>query len=293
MSNDSSSEPIIAGRQPETVTLTKGDEYVWCACGRSRNQPFCDGSHAGTGFQPVSFRATESGDAALCMCKHTHGAPYCDGTHATLPREKSATTEPSPAAVAPGTVPPAAPTPEEPTVRRIHDLAEHGLEHTGHHGDMVAMGVPRPTLPHWDDIQILAAQFATKPLLDDVEVGTELVIGPDAKKPLVLKIPLFVSDMSFGALSEEAKTALARGAEGAGTGICSGEGGMLPEEQAENSRYFYELASAKCTAPGFLDSGLTVFASTLPRPARRGRVAPGRGFDSRISPASTVRCMSA
>ena len=48
-----------------------------------------------------------------------------------------------------------------------------------------------------------------------------------------------------------------------------------------------------CSAPGFLDSGLTVFASTLPRPARRGRVAPGRGFDSRISPASTVRCMSA
>ena len=102
MSNDSSSNPIIAGRHPETVTLTKGDEYVWCACGRSRNQPFCDGSHAGTGFQPVSFRATESGDAALCMCKHTHGAPYCDGTHATLPREKSAKTEPSPPAAAPG-----------------------------------------------------------------------------------------------------------------------------------------------------------------------------------------------
>ena len=53
------------------------------------------------------------------------------------------------------------------------------------------------------------------------------------------------------------------------------------------------LAAGSCTAPGFLDSGLTVFASTLPRPARRGRVAPGRGFDSRISPASTVRCMSA
>ena len=53
------------------------------------------------------------------------------------------------------------------------------------------------------------------------------------------------------------------------------------------------LVLSLCTAPGFLDSGLTVFASTLPRPARRGRVAPGRGFDSRISPASTVRCMSA
>jgi glutamate synthase domain-containing protein 2 len=60
-----------------------------------------------------------------------------------------------------------------------------------------------------------------------------------------LNIPLFVSDMSFGALSEEAKRALAAGAELAGTGICSGEGGMLPEEKAANSRYFYELASAK------------------------------------------------
>lgn len=58
-------------------------------------------------------------------------------------------------------------------------------------------------------------------------------------------MPIFVSDMSFGALSEEAKIALARGAELAGTGICSGEGGMLAEEQAENDRYFYELASAR------------------------------------------------
>jgi glutamate synthase domain-containing protein 2 len=62
---------------------------------------------------------------------------------------------------------------------------------------------------------------------------------------LKLDIPLLVSDMSFGALSEEAKIALAKGAEQAGTGICSGEGGMLPEEQAENTRYFYELASAR------------------------------------------------
>ena len=66
-----------------------------------------------------------------------------------------------------------------------------------------------------------------------------------AKKPLRLDIPLFVSDMSFGALSEPAKVALAMGAEMAGTGICSGEGGMLPSEQEANSRYFYELASAR------------------------------------------------
>jgi glutamate synthase domain-containing protein 2 len=90
----------------------------------------------------------------------------------------------------------------------------------------------------------MAAQMATKPLLENVAVGTELIIGPEAKKPLVLKIPLFVSDMSFGALSEEAKIALAKGADLAGTGICSSEGGMLPEKQEANTRYFYEYASA-------------------------------------------------
>jgi glutamate synthase domain-containing protein 2 len=90
----------------------------------------------------------------------------------------------------------------------------------------------------------MVAQMAKKPLMEDVGVDTRLVIGPEAKKPLELDIPLFVSDMSFGSLSEEAKTALAKGAEMAGTGICSGEGGMLPEEQMNNRRYFYEYASA-------------------------------------------------
>lgn len=128
---------------------------------------------------------------------------------------------------------------------RIHELARDGLSKLGHHGEMGAMGVPRKDLPQWDDIQILPAQMARKPLLDHEPVATAVTIGPRAKRPLTLEIPLFVSDMSFGALSEEAKTALARGAQRAGTGICSGEGGMLPEEQAENARYFYELASAQ------------------------------------------------
>ena len=110
---------------------------------------------------------------------------------------------------------------------------------------MRAMGVPRTALPSWDDIQILTAQMAKKPLLDEAPVATSTIIGPKADKPLQLDIPLFISDMSFGALSEEAKIALSRGAELSGTGICSGEGGMLQEEQAENTRYFYELASAK------------------------------------------------
>jgi len=137
------------------------------------------------------------------------------------------------------------PTPEEDKADEIQQLAKYGLSKVGHHGPVAAMGVGRNELPKWDDIQILPAQLARLPHLEDVEVGTNVIIGSAAKKPLELKIPLFVSDMSFGALSEEAKASLARGAELAGTGICSGEGGMLPEEQAENSRYFYELASAK------------------------------------------------
>lgn len=136
-------------------------------------------------------------------------------------------------------------TEEEPYNAYIRELAENGLSKTGMHGPAAAMGVPRPELPSWDDIQFVTAQLSRLPQLDDVDVGTEVVLGPNAKKPLTLKIPLIVSDMSFGALSQEAKVALSKGAELSGTGICSGEGGMLEEEHAENSRYFYELASAR------------------------------------------------
>ena len=237
-------KPIIADNKPVKVTLSKGQEYHFCTCGRSRSQPFCDGSHVGTSFNPKVIVSEEDGDAYLCACKHSGNKPFCDGTHKKFGDDQvgkegpglETQTSNSPVAVA---------TPEEPTVEFIHQLAKDGLRTFGHHGPMTSMGVPRYELPHWDDLQIMVAQMATKPLMEDHDVSTELVIGPEAKKPLTLKIPLFVSDMSFGALSEEAKVALARGAELSGTGICSGEGGMLPEEQAENSRYFYELASAK------------------------------------------------
>ena len=136
-------------------------------------------------------------------------------------------------------------TPDEPNNSYIQKLAKQGAKGIGKHGVGSAMGVPIPELPKWDDIQLLTAQLSRKPLFDDDEVLTELVIGPNAKKPLKLDIPIFISDMSFGALSEEAKVALAKGAELSGTGICSGEGGMLPEEHDNNSKYFYELASAK------------------------------------------------
>jgi glutamate synthase domain-containing protein 2 len=135
--------------------------------------------------------------------------------------------------------------PEEPFNKHIQELARNGLKNVGHHGPVSAMGVPRQELPSWEDVLIVTAQLASKPLLDDRAVGSEIEIGHRARKPLRLEIPILVSDMSFGALSQEAKVALAKGAEMAGTGICSGEGGMLPEEQASNSRYFYELASGR------------------------------------------------
>jgi glutamate synthase domain-containing protein 2 len=134
---------------------------------------------------------------------------------------------------------------DEPHVKFIRKLADEGLSKVGHHGPTAAMGVPRDTLPKWEDLQLVVGQLHKLPLLDEEPVGTDTVVGPNANRPLRLDIPLFVSDMSFGALSEQAKVALAKGAELAGTGICSGEGGMLPEEQAANSRYFYELASAR------------------------------------------------
>lgn len=233
--------PIIAAKSPAKVQLEKDKSYHWCRCGRSRSQPFCDGSHAGTGIEPLSFKADETGEAVLCRCKASANAPYCDGTHASLGDLSAGDPAPEPKTEAPR----AAATAEEPTVARIHELARDGLSKLGHHGQMGAMGVPRKDLPHWDDIQILPAQMARKPLLDNAPVTTAVTIGPRAQRPLQLDIPLFISDMSYGALSEEAKVALARGAQLAGTGICSGEGGMLPEEQAENSRYFYELASAQ------------------------------------------------
>ena len=238
------SNPVIADNKPVKVNLSKGDEYHFCTCGRSKSQPFCDGSHVGTTFTPKVIVAEEDGDAYLCACKHSSNRPYCDGTHKNFEDDQIGKEGPGLKSEASET-PVAVATNEEPTVEFIHQLAREGLSTMGHHGPMTSMGVPRHELPHWNDLQIMVAQMATKPLMEDHPVATELVIGPESKKPLSLMIPLFVSDMSFGALSEEAKIALARGAEMAGTGICSGEGGMLPEEQAENSRYFYELASAQ------------------------------------------------
>jgi len=73
--------PIPAQKSPYGVTLEAGKEYWWCACGRSKSQPFCDGSHKGTGLTPVGFKAEKNGEHWLCGCKSTGTKPFCDGSH--------------------------------------------------------------------------------------------------------------------------------------------------------------------------------------------------------------------
>lgn len=78
------SEPNIAQQEPYRVDVQEGERYFWCACGRSSNQPFCDGSHEGTDFTPLRYDAEESKPVFFCGCKHTGNSPLCDGTHNNL-----------------------------------------------------------------------------------------------------------------------------------------------------------------------------------------------------------------
>jgi CDGSH iron-sulfur domain-containing protein 3 len=77
------SERVIPQKAPYVQKAEPG-EFWWCACGRSAGQPFCDGSHKGTGFSPVQAQITEAKTVAWCGCKHTGSPPFCDGTHRTL-----------------------------------------------------------------------------------------------------------------------------------------------------------------------------------------------------------------
>ena len=77
-------EPVIFQRFPIVQKVEPG-VYWWCACGRSQSQPFCDGSHKGTGLEPKQVEMKEPGTVAWCACKHSKTMPFCDGTHKSLP----------------------------------------------------------------------------------------------------------------------------------------------------------------------------------------------------------------
>src|SRR4029077_2194899 len=83
--NDSENPPIVAHRKGFYFEVKAGKRYLWCSCGRSANQPFCDGSHAGTEFSPILFEAKADEDVIFCGCKHTGTRPFCDGAHNNLP----------------------------------------------------------------------------------------------------------------------------------------------------------------------------------------------------------------
>ena len=100
-------------------------------------------------------------------------------------------------------------------------------------------------MPDWDDILLLGSQLNPSPLEDSYPVATETVIGKHAKKPMVLSSPVYISHMSFGALSKEVKIALAKGSAIAKTAMCSGEGGILPEEKEASFKYIFEYIPNK------------------------------------------------
>lgn len=118
-------------------------------------------------------------------------------------------------------------------MEEIHQMAVTGKSISG------AMGTKMP-MPNWDDILLLGAQLNPPPLEEDEPVTTMTVIGKHAKKPMILDQPVYISHMSFGALSKEVKVALAKGAAMAKTAMCSGEGGILPEEKAAAHKYIFE-----------------------------------------------------
>lgn len=123
-------------------------------------------------------------------------------------------------------------------MEEIHQMAVSGKTIGG------SMGTKMP-MPSWDDILILGAQLNPAPLDDDAPVSTTTIIGKNAKKPMILENPVYISHMSFGALSKEIKVALAKGSAMAKTAMCSGEGGILPQEREASYKYIFEYIPNK------------------------------------------------
>lgn len=159
--------------------------------------------------------------------------PLCHAPKALYERLEEEAPAPAPAAGNPLAWPEELVKHDGGVIDEIHALAETGKSVTE----------PMETLmrvPGFDDILILGAQLARRPLDDGAAVNTRTVIGKRAERPMVLETPIYVSHMSFGALSKETKIALSRGSALAKTAMCSGEGGILPEERAEAYKYIFE-----------------------------------------------------
>ncbi len=161
---------------------------------------------------------------ALCRCGKSRNKPFCDGQHWYHKFRDE------------GKVTPIGLNSNE-KVATIQKLAETGKSENS------AMSTMKE-FPILDSLVFRGAQLYKMPLNEDVEVNTKTVIGKSAQKPMELKMPFYVSHMSFGALSREAKIALAKGATKVGTAMCSGEGGMLPDERKASTKYIYELGTA-------------------------------------------------
>ena len=123
-------------------------------------------------------------------------------------------------------------------MNEIHEMASTGRSISGAMGTQMKM-------PSWDDVLLLGAQLGPMPLNDEDPVSTRTIIGRNAKQPMILESPVYISHMSFGALSREAKIALAKGSALAKTAMCSGEGGILPEERAASYKYIFEYVPNK------------------------------------------------
>ncbi len=161
---------------------------------------------------------------ALCRCGHSRNKPFCDGQHWYYNFADAGNIH------APGFH-------KDEKIAAIQKLAASGKSENSSMSTL-------KKFPGFDAIVFKGAQLHNMPLNEDVEVNTKTIIGKTAQQPLEIDMPFYVSHMSFGALSREAKVALAKGSAIVGTAMCSGEGGLLPESRKAAKKYIYELGTA-------------------------------------------------
>lgn len=167
----------------------------------------------------------------LCRCGGSKNRPFCDGTHWYLDYNQKTTKEDIAEKLSPQFLADQGNTRKQRIVEQLRDKGESRISSMG----------TEESFPTLDTIQFRAAQLNRFPRNEDVKVNCQTVIGPSANKPLVLELPFYVSHMSYGAISEEAKKALAKGTSIVGTAMCSGEGGYLPTEREAAERWIYEI----------------------------------------------------